>query len=142
LKSQKSKKPQFAKRKRAFDDVLEAYRSAKDANGGIGAMVIGAGGKGTMNPVRPTLTDMRCDVDKVINRCCSNKIARLRFRLAYINYDSPDPIEMGRYADKIIGEGKNNLEQGMGALFISKGIFPLYGKNGYFHTIRQPRGSV
>ena len=105
-------------------------------------MVIGAGGKGVMNPVRPTLTDMRCDVDRVINKCCPRKIDRLRFRLAYVLYDSPDPIEMGRYADKVIGGGKNNLEQGMGAEFIKRGISPLYGNGGYFKTIRQPRGSI
>ena len=101
-------KPQFAKRKRAFDMVLSCYRSAGDT-GGIGAMIIGAGGKGVMNPVRPTLTDFRADVSKVINKCCPNRIAKLRFRLAYIEYDSADPIEMGRYADKVIGGGKNNL---------------------------------
>jgi hypothetical protein len=121
---------------------MEAYRSAKDNNGGIGAMMIGAGGKGVTNLVRPTLTDLRCDVDRVVTKCCPKKIDKLRFRLAYMEYDSADPIDMERYADKVVGGGRHNLEQGMGAQFIARGIFPLYGKGGYFRTIRQPRGSV
>ena len=138
----KKLKLQFAKRKHAFDAVMEAYRSAKDTNGGLGAMMIGAGGKGVMNPVRPTLTDFRADVDKVTNKCCPDKIIRLKFRLAYVNYDSPSSIDMERYADKVMGDGRHNLEQGMGAEFIKRGIFSMYGKGGYFRTIRQPRGSV
>jgi|ERR1035437_89956 hypothetical protein len=130
----KKKPPQFAKRKRAFDAVLEAYRGAKDT-GGIGAIAMGGGGKGVSNPAKPSLTDLRCDVDKVVNKCCPRKIDRLRFRLAYIEYDSPDPIEMGRYADKMI-VGKDNLEQGIGALFISREIYPI---KKYFKTIRQWR---
>ena len=142
MKSQKPKKPQFAKRKDAFDKVMEAYRSAKDMNGGIGALLLGAGGKGVMNPVQPSLTDFRCDVDKVINKCCPRKVDKLRFRLAYIGFDSPDPIEMERYADKVMGGGRHNLEQGMGAEFVKRGIFPMYGRGGYFRSIRQPRGAV
>jgi len=140
----KNKSPQFAKRKKAFDSVMEAYRSAKDTNGGLGAMVIDAGGRETMNPVRPTLTDFRADVDRVVNKCCPSRISRLRFRLAYIDYDSPDEIEMGKYADKIISTGKNNLEQGVGAEFIKRGIYPMYGKGGYFSTLRtaRPRRSI
>jgi hypothetical protein len=143
-KSQKSKKPQFAARKKAFDAVLEAYRSAKDVTGGIGAAAIGEGGKGVSNPVKPSLTDFRCDVDRVINKCVpeSDKVMRLRFRLAYIEFDSENPIDMEVMAEKVIGSGRHNLEQGMGAEFIKRGLYPLHGKRGYFHTIRQPRGSV
>ena len=141
MKSQKSKKPpQYAKRKRAFDAVLEAYRNAKDV--GIGAAAIGAGGKGVTNPVRPSLTDFRCDVMKVINHCLYTYIDRLRFRLAYLEFNSESPIEQEMFADKVFGSGRHSLEQGIGARLISKGVYPMYGKNGYFTTIRQPRGSV
>jgi|SRR5208282_1084899 len=144
LAREKSKKPQFAKRKRAFDSVMECYRSAKDTNGGIGAMVIGAGGKGVMNPVRPTLTDLRCDVDTVVNKCIPREQVetRLRFRAAYILFDSVSSIDCEVFAEKIMGSMRHNLEQGMGAQFIARGIYPLYGKKGYFTTIRKPRGNV
>jgi hypothetical protein len=111
-------------------------------NGGLGAILLGAGGKGVMNPVQPSLTDFRCDVDKVIKKCCPRKPDKVRFRLSYILFDSPDPIEMERYADKVMGGGRHNLEQGMGAEFVKRGIFPMYGKGGYFRSIRQPRGAV
>lgn len=142
MKSQKSKKPpQFAARKKAFDRVLEAYRNAKDTNGGIGAAAL-SGGKGVSNPVRPTLTDFRCDCDKVFNHCLRTDIDRLRFRLAYLKFDSESSIEQEMFADKVFGAGRHSLEQGIGARFIAKGIFPMYGNGGYFQTIRQPRGSV
>ena len=34
----KKKPPQFAKRKKAFDEVMAAYRDAKDVTGGVGAV--------------------------------------------------------------------------------------------------------
>jgi len=143
MKSQKSKKPpQFSKRKKAFDSVLAAFRDAKDTNGGIGSIVLGAGGKGVMNPVRPSLTDFRCDVMKVLNHCLRTYIDRLRFRLAYLEFDSESSIEREMFADKVFGSGRHSIEQGVGARLISKGVYPLYGKGAYFTTIRQPRGSV
>ena len=140
----KKPKPLFAARKKAFDRVMEAYRSAKDTNGGIGAMVIGAGGKGVMNPVRPTLTDFRADVDRVINKCISREQfeLRLRFKAAYILFDSVSSIDCEVFAEKIMGSMRHNLEQGIGALFKDRGIYPMYGRGGYFTSIRQPRGSV
>ena len=138
----KKQKPLFGARKKAFDRVMECYRSAKDTNGGIGAMVIGAGGKGVMNPVRPTLTDFRCDCDRVFKHCLREESDKIRFRLAYLEFDSEDSIEREIFADKVYGSGRHNLEQGMGARFMSQGLYPLYGKGAYFTTIRQPRGSV
>jgi hypothetical protein len=66
----------------------------------------------------------------------------VRFRASYINYDSESSIDNERYADKVIGSMRHGLEQGIGALFIKNGLFPLHGDGGYFTTIRQPRGSV
>lgn len=137
----KKKPPQFAARKKAFDAVLEAYRNAKDT-GSIGAVAIGEGGKGVSNPVRPSLTDFRCDVDRVLFKCIKDGGLMARFACAYIMYDSDDPIEMEVYAEKVVGSGRHGLEQGIGNEFIKRGIYPLHGKRGYFHTIRQPRGIV
>ena len=100
------------------------------------------GGKGSSNPVRPTLTDFRVDCEKIFNKVVTAQDAVVRFRAAYINYDSYDQIDIERYADKVIGIGRHGLEQGIGALFIKHGIYPLHGKGGYFTTIRQPRGRV
>jgi hypothetical protein len=136
------KPPQFAKRKLSFDSVLAAYRQAKDVNGGMGAVSIGGGGKGTANPVRPSLTDFRCDVVKVLNKVLKTEEARKQFAIAYLEYDSDDPIEMEVHAEKIMGQGRHGLEQGIGNLFLAKGLFPLHGHGGYFTCVRQPRGSV
>jgi len=139
MKSRKQK-PQFAARKRAFDDVMAMYRQAQD--NGLGTANISGEGKGSSNPVRPSLTDFRCDVERVINHCVTAQEAVVRFRAAYINYDSENQIDIERYADKVIGTGRHGLEQGVGTLFIRNGIYPLHGKGGYFHCIRQPRGNV
>ena len=136
----KKKPPQFGARKKAFDDVLDAYRKAKDT--GIGAVVIGDGGKSVRIPTRPSLTDFRCDVDKVIRKCVTNRVDFIRFRLAYVEFDSDNLIDMEIYADKVVGTGRHNLEQGLGAEFIKRGIYPMHGKRGYFHVVRQPRGDV
>lgn len=140
MKSRKSK-PQFRERKLAFDSVLAVYRQAKDT-GGMGAVIIGDGGKGTPNPVRPSLTDFRCDCQKIFSRCLTTEDACYRFSAAYIEYDSDDPIEMEIHADKVMGKGRHGLEQGMGALMIRNGVYPLYGSRGYFHTLRQPRRKI
>jgi hypothetical protein len=139
MKSQK-KKPQFAARKKAFDDVMEMYRSSRDTTG-IGAVDVSGGGKATAYHVKPTLTDFRCDVDKVIMKCTVG-VLRLRFVLTYIQYDSESSIDMEKHADIMLGSGRHNLEQGMGAEFIKRGIYPLRGGRGYFHCVRKPRGIV
>jgi len=139
MKSRKQK-PQFAARKKAFDAVMSAYRQAKDT--GLGAATVDGGGKGVSNPVRPSLTDFRCDVERVFNKCVTAQDMVVRFRAVYINFDSENPIDNERYADKVIGSMRHGLEQGIGALFIKNGLYPLHGGGGYFHTIRQPRGIV
>jgi hypothetical protein len=139
MKSRKLK-PQFAARKKAFDAVMSCYRQAQDT--GLGTASIDGGGKGVSNPVRPSLTDFRCDCENIFNRVVTAQDMVVRFRACYINYDSENPIDNERYADKVIGSMRHGLEQGIGALFIKHGLFPLHGKGGYFHTIRQPRGSV
>ena len=139
MKSRKQK-PQFAARKKAFDEVMVAYRQSKDT--GLGASTISGAGKGSSNPVRPSLTDFRCDCEKIFNKVVTTQDMVVRFRASYINYDSESSIDNERYADKVIGSMRHGLEQGIGALFIKNGLFPLHGKGGYFTTIRQPRGNV
>jgi hypothetical protein len=133
-------KPQFAARKKAFDAVMSCYRQAQDT--GLGTASITGGGKGVSNPVRPSLTDFRVDVENIMARCVTAQDMVVRFRASYINYDSENPIDIERYADKVIGSSRHGLEQGLGSLFIKNGIYPLHGNGGYFHSIRQPRGRV
>jgi hypothetical protein len=139
MKSRKQR-PQFRERKKAFDSVMACYRQAQDT--GLGTASIDGGGKGVSNPVRPSLTDFRCDVEKVINKCVTAQDMVVRFRASYINFDSENPIDNERYADKVIGGGRHSIEQGCGNLFIKNGLYPLHGRGGYFNCIRQPRGSV
>lgn len=139
MKSRKLK-PQFAARKKAFDAVIACYRQAQDT--GLGTASITGGGKGVSNPVRPSLTDFRCDCELIFNKCLKTEDAVYTFRVAYLEYDSEDAIEREVYADKVIGGGRHGLEQGIGALFIKNGLFPLHGSGGYFHCVRQPRGAV
>jgi hypothetical protein len=139
MKSRKLK-PQWAARKKAFDSVMVCYRQAQDT--GLGSASIDGGGKGVSNPVRPSLTDFRCDCENIFNKVVTAQDMVVRFRACYINYDSENPIDNEHYADKVIGSMRHGLEQGIGALFIKHGLYPLHGKGGYFTSIRQPRGSV
>jgi hypothetical protein len=138
----KKKRPAYAARKKAFDDVMSAYRDAKDVTGGVGSTAISDCSGGTPNPAKPSLADFRCDVERVIHKCVSAGGLMARFTSTYIMFDSDNPIDIERFADKVIGSGRHNLEQGIGAEFIKRGIYPLHGKRGYFHAIRMPRGIV
>ncbi len=131
---QKKKNPPYAKRKRAFDDVMQAYRDSQIAP--LSAIQYNDGSGGTRYAAKPTLTDFKCDVERVIKKCVKHLAF---FRAAYVLYDSEDPIEREIHADKIIGEGRHNLEQGMGAEFIKRKLHPTKGKGGYFHAVRKER---
>jgi hypothetical protein len=137
-KKAKAKNPQHAERKKAFDTVLETYRNAKDT--GIGAVAISGGGKAVSNPARPSFIDFRCDVDRVINKCIpvAHTEIRIRFRAAYIDFDCTDYIEMEVHADRTMkmGLGRHNLEEGIGAEFKKRDIYPI---KKYFHTVRKSR---
>ncbi len=137
MKPKHKKRPPYDKRKKAFDLVMEAYRSARDVKVGVSAVNIGSGGKGTANPVRPTLVDFRCDVERVFRKILKSESAWDAFRQAYLDFDSEDYIERGMHAQKIYGEAMQNLEEGMGAEFIKRGIYPMHGKDSYFRTIRR-----
>lgn len=131
----KTKKPQFAKRKAAFDDVMQAYRDSQIAP--LSAIQYGDSSSGTRYEAKPTLTDFKCDVERVIAKCV--KTEKINFLKAYVWFDSEDAIEREIHADQIIGEGRHNLEQGMGAEFIRRHIHPTKGKGGYFNVIRKGR---
>jgi len=131
----KKKSPPYAKRKLAFDDILQAYRDCQVAP--LSAIQYGASLSGTRYAAKPTLTDFKCDVERVIKKCV--KTGKINFLKAYVWFDSEDVIEREVHADRVIGEGRHNLEQGMGAEFIKRGLHPTKGKGGYFNVIRKER---
>ena len=128
----KRKAPQFAKRKAAFDAVMAAYRDCQGTT--LGAVKYSDGSGGSRNPAKPTMTDFKCDVDRVLKKCVKQPV---RFRLAYVEFDSDDPIEREVYAEKVMGPTRHNLEQGIGAEFIRRHISPTRGKKGYFTSVRK-----
>jgi hypothetical protein len=114
---------------------MQAYRDSLVVP--LSAIQYSDGAGGTRYAAKPTLTDFKCDVDRVIKKCV--KTGRLNFKTAYVWFDSEDAIEREVYADKMIGAGRHNLEQGMGAEFIRRKIHPTKGKGGYFNVIRRQR---
>jgi len=130
----KKKTPPYAKRKAAFDDVMQAYRDCQVAP--LSAIQYGEASGATRYEAKPTLTDFKCDVERVIDKCVTDKISFLK---AYVWFDSEDAIEREVHADRVIGAGRHTLEQGIGALFIKRHLYPTKGKGGYFTTIRQPK---
>src|ERR1019366_6519235 len=133
------KRPQHAKRKKAFDAVMEAYRAARGVQVGVSAVTIGAGGKGTPNPTKPTPVDFRCDVEKVFHKILKTALDQQNFYESYLDFDSEDYIERGMHAQKIYGVKMHNLEEGVGAEFLKRGIYPMRGKDSYFLTIRKTK---
>jgi|GEM_PF-1690278 hypothetical protein len=140
MKKSQKKRPQYRARKNAFDKVIQAYRDAKEVKVGFSAVNMVNDAKGAVNPshqIRPTLVDFRADVELVFRKIFKAASAWKTFQEAYLLFDSEDPIEMGVLAQKLLGrDAMNNLEQGVGAEFIKRGIFPMHGKNSYFRTRR------
>jgi hypothetical protein len=131
-----AKKTRSRKAQKSFDTTMDGYRASRGV--ALGAMQYSDSGGGTKYAAKPSPTDFRCDVDRVIKKMIEASFMHL-FVAAYVEYDSDDPIEFEMHADKIIGEGRHNLEQEMGGEFIRRRLFPARGKGGYFTAIRKWR---
>ena len=136
--SQKKRVPRFRENKKAFDTVMQCYRDSGNTSK-VGAMQYNDGGSAVRNPATPTPLDFRCDVDRVIRKCIKDAYDYALFFITYVCYDTDDTIEFEMNADKQFGPRRHNLEQGIGALFITRRIYPCSGKKGYFSTIRRKR---
>lgn len=136
----KVKKLDYAARKKAFDATLQSFRDSQGC--GLGAMQYNDSCGGSRFEAKPTPTDFRCDVARVLLKLVVLKSTALwmNFKAAYIEYDSDDQIEREQYADKILGSMRHNLEQEIGGEFIRRHLFPAQGKGGYFTAIRKARG--
>ena len=119
----------FKLRKRAFDVVMQAYRDSIGSE--LSATQYTDRGAPSEPGPKTTPVDFRVDVDRVIKKCVRNLGA---FRAVYITCDTDDEIEIGKRAQRIIGGGMHNLEQGMGALFIARDLYP---PSKYFNAVRQ-----
>jgi hypothetical protein len=125
----KKKAPEYAKRKRAFDETLAAYRRSATAT--LGAMQYNdSSAPSEPNPARPTQIDFKSDVDRVIYKCVTDLQA---FLLAYVIFDCEDDIEREMHVQKVLGDARHGLEQGMGAEFIRRRIHPV---KKYFKAVR------
>ena len=119
----------FKLRKRAFDVVMQAYLDSIGSE--LSATQYTDRGAPSEPGPKTTPVDFRVDVDRVIKKCVRNLGA---FRAVYITCDTDDEIEIGKRAQRIIGGGMHNLEQGMGALFIARDLYP---PSKYFNAVRQ-----
>lgn len=91
---------------------------------------------GAPNPAKPTPLEFRCDVDRVIKKCLPGGAARTAFSMVYIMPRSDEQLDIEIAADRILGVRRHNLEEGMGAEFIRRKLYPT---NRYFKSIRKPR---
>jgi hypothetical protein len=136
-KSQAQKKPRnFGKFKKSFDSVTTHYR-ALSGIGSISAVNLEkAGGAGTPNLAKPTPLDFRCDVEKCVTKIVKKKL--VMFYRVYLK-EEYEPLEQERLADKCLGGVRHSYEQRLGEEFCKRRIYPVQGKGGYFHTIKNRR---
>jgi len=98
--NKKKKVPNFAKQKRAFDQVLEAYRNSR-AHNGLGSVNLTVS-KGTtcLDPAKPNMPEFRADVECVVEALVAVKY-HLWFWAAYSWFDSTDAIERELFAQRL-----------------------------------------
>jgi hypothetical protein len=134
MNPKKRKVPKYGVNKKAFDTVMKAYRETM-VIGTVGAIRYGASkGSSLPNKAKPTPLDFRCDVDRVITKCNKTPLALFNFNNSYVWYDSDDTIDIEIHAQKLLGNMRHGLEQGMGAEFVKRKLFPTAK---YFKSVRQ-----
>ena len=131
FKAKRNKAPEFALRKRAFDAVMGHYRSLSTVR--LSAMSYGGGCAGSFYAARPKAIDYKIDCDRIFTKCLKSRSEQERFAEAYIFYDSDDSIDREIFAQSILGDKRHTLEQGIGALFLKRELYPAVK---YFRAIR------
>jgi hypothetical protein len=118
------KVPNFGKQKRAFDQVLEAYRRSRANVTLIGCVNINpGGGGGSVDKAKPTPSDFRCDVERIVEALVAVKYHQW-FWAAYTWFDSDEYIDREVFAQKMLGDRRHSWEQRLGAKFIEVGLHP------------------
>src|ERR1017187_1424845 len=121
--NQKKKVPNFSKQKRAFDEVLTAYRQSRSHNGLGAASWSASKGATAQDPAKPNMSEFRADVEKVVEALVAVKYHQW-FWAAYSWYDSEDAIEREMFAQRMVGDRRHSWEQRLGGKFIDAGLFP------------------
>lgn len=134
------KKPRnFARNKKAFDDVMQHVRDLGVPQlGAVHAMNMATSGSAApRNPAKPTLVEFRCDVFMAIKAACPKDIDLKQFFLAYVlgDADQDDSIAREIHAQKLLHDRRHSVEQRIGAEFLKRKLFPVQGK-GYFFAPR------
>lgn len=136
-KSVKKRPPNYAKQKKAFDNVLSRYRALST----IGTMSVSKfdqTGKATPNLAKPNGMDFLADCQKVIEKVVPAKFL-VRFWQVYIHRESEELVQE-MLSDKVFGARRHSWEQRCGAEFIKRGIYPVQQK--YFNTLRRKRKNL
>lgn len=121
--NRKKKVPNYAKQKRAFDEVLAKYRMSRKHNGLGAANLSASKGATVLDPAKPNPSEFRADVEKIVEALVAVKYHQW-FWAAYSWYDSDDVIERELFAQRMVGDRRHSWEQRLGGKFIEAGLFP------------------
>jgi lauroyl/myristoyl acyltransferase len=121
----KKKVPNFAEQKRAFDQVMEAYRKSQVHITGLGCINL-APTKGASiphDPARPLSAEFRADVERIVESVVAAKYHQW-FWAAYRWFDSGEALEHELFAQRLLGDRRHSWEQRLGGKFVEMGLFP------------------
>lgn len=119
----KKKVPNFAKQKRAFDEVLAAYRQSRSHNGLGSANLSASKGATAQDPAKPNMSEFRADVETIVEALVAVKYHPW-FWAAYSWFDGDDDLEREMFTQRLIGDRRHSWEQRLGGKFIEVGLFP------------------
>jgi hypothetical protein len=120
----KKRQPNFGKQKRAFDQVLEAYRRSHVQVTGLGCINLRPAAGVRRDPAKPIPAEFRCDVEQTVEDLVGVKYHQW-FWAAYSWYDGTDVIEREMFAQRLLGDRRHSWEQRLGAKFIEIGLYPM-----------------
>jgi hypothetical protein len=123
----------YSRPKRAFDEVRDAW-SRFNCAGLIAATNYASGQPGSKSPATPSKSDFIVDFENAIRPILEKRnISFSKFTEAYRSVFDDD-IEREMHAQAVLGSMRHSIEQRCGALFITRGLFPV---KKYFTVIRQ-----
>ena len=122
--NRKKKVPNYREQKRAFDQVVAAYRKTRAHVTGLGCVNL-APSKGSSTPdaAKPIPSEFRADVERTVESVVAVKYHQW-FWAAYGWFDAVDDIEREWFVQRLIGDRRHSWEQRLGAQFITLGLFP------------------
>ncbi len=122
--NRKKKVPNFGLQKRAFDQVMSAYRRTRAHVSGLGCVNLAPSkGSSVPDPAKPVPAEFRADVERTVEETVAVKYHQW-FWAAYSWFDSDDAIERGVFAHLMLKGKEHSYEQRLGARFIELGFYP------------------